>query len=595
MGKCVAVFGGGMGGLSAAHELVCRGFDVTVYEAGDEDELGGKSASEFLKGTGVPPRADLPGEHGFRFWPGFYRHVVETMFEIPGIRGAVQDDLCASAEAAVAFTGRPLFFFPRRLPTAPGDVLGTMQAMLGSHDIATPSDVALAAWFRLKYLTSGHQRRLAEYDAMSWTDFLHLDTPGLYSAPFVRFEKSIPRTLSAMVADKCSARTIGDVTMQMMLGYTRPAERPDQVLCGPTSVRWITPWRTFLEDQGVQFVPHATLTKLVLGGSGATRTVAHAVVAQVPASGGAPVAVDVMADYHVAALPLERMRAVVEASAMTGVDAGIDGLMNAALDPAVATDWMIGAQFFLNADLPICPGHVFYPDSAWALTSVSQAQFWAKSGRRVEDDYGDGNTKGIFSVCIADWDRKSPRLGKTAREAGTLDPAHPDRVILGEVRAQLRDALGPNVLRDGDLTNQYLDDDILFDATGMATANKTPLLIHPMGSWQFRPDAALKSIDNLFLASDYVKTHTQLATMEGANEAARRAVNAILERAGSAEPECTIWPLTEEVFGAARAMDDQRHLRGLPHVMDAIPPGDIVAAILLVQKMLLFDPFSLLP
>ena len=31
--------------------------------------------------------------------------------------------------------------------------------------------------------------------------------------------------------------------------------------------------------------------------------------------------------------------------------------------------------------------------------------------------------------------------------------------------------------------------------------------------------------------------------MEGANEAARRAVNGILERSGSAKPRCQTWPL----------------------------------------------------
>ena len=39
---------------------------------------------------------------------------------------------------------------------------------------------------------------------------------------------------------------------------------------------------------------------------------------------------------------------------------------------------------------------------------------------------------------------------------------------------------------------------------------------------------------NLFLAADFVRTHTDLATMEGANEAARRAVNGILAATGSA-------------------------------------------------------------
>ena len=48
------------------------------------------------------------------------------------------------------------------------------------------------------------------------------------------------------------------------------------------------------------------------------------------------------------------------------------------------------------------------------------------------------------------------------------------------------------------------------------------------GSWADRPDATTR-IPNLFLAADYVRTYTDLATMEGANEAARRAVNGILD------------------------------------------------------------------
>jgi hypothetical protein len=42
-------------------------------------------------------------------------------------------------------------------------------------------------------------------------------------------------------------------------------------------------------------------------------------------------------------------------------------------------------------------------------------------------------------------------------------------------------------------------------------------------------------------ASDYVRTHTDLATMEGANEAARRATNAILAVSGVAAPPCDLW------------------------------------------------------
>ena len=53
--------------------------------------------------------------------------------------------------------------------------------------------------------------------------------------------------------------------------------------------------------------------------------------------------------------------------------------------------------------------------------------------------------------------------------------------------------------------------------------------------------------------------------MEGANEAARRAVNAILERSGSDRPRCGVWNLHEpDALAPFRAYDRARYRAGLP-------------------------------
>ena len=81
MGKRVAILGGGVAGLSAAHELVERGFEVVVY---DKHHVPGGKARSFPKlGTATDGRLDLPAEHGFRFFPGFYKHLPDTMQRIP--------------------------------------------------------------------------------------------------------------------------------------------------------------------------------------------------------------------------------------------------------------------------------------------------------------------------------------------------------------------------------------------------------------------------------------------------------------------------------------------------------------------------------
>ena len=68
----VIVLGGGVAGMSAAHELAERGFEVVVFEA--RAATGGKARSFPFPGSATQGRPPLPGEHGFRFFPGFYRH-----------------------------------------------------------------------------------------------------------------------------------------------------------------------------------------------------------------------------------------------------------------------------------------------------------------------------------------------------------------------------------------------------------------------------------------------------------------------------------------------------------------------------------------
>src|ERR1700754_4871543 len=118
----VAVLGGGIGGLSAAHELAERGVDVTVYEM--RDAFGGKARSMDVPGSATGRRRNLPGEHGFRFFPGFYRHLTHTMKRIPCSEKTVFDNLTGATEMLLAQSGRRNeVVMPARLPTTADDLV----------------------------------------------------------------------------------------------------------------------------------------------------------------------------------------------------------------------------------------------------------------------------------------------------------------------------------------------------------------------------------------------------------------------------------------------------------------------------------------
>jgi hypothetical protein len=80
------------------------------------------------------------------------------------------------------------------------------------------------------------------------------------------------------------------------------------------------------------------------------------------------------------------------------------------------------------------------------------------------------------------------------------------------------------------------------DSAQALDRNAEPLMINTRGSYAWRPDADV-GLPNMFIAGDYVKTYTDLATMEGANESGRRAVNAVLKAARSGAEPCRLWPL----------------------------------------------------
>ncbi len=179
------------------------------------------------------------------------------------------------------------------------------------------------------------------------------------------------------------------------------------------------------------------------------------------------------------------------------------------------TRWMNGIQFYLSEDVPLVNGHAIYLDSPWALTSISQRQFWTNVDLT---QYGDGTVRGILSVDISEWDAPGVVFGKPARECSADQ-------IKQEVWTQLKQHLnngGASPIDDKKLVAWFLDPDIEFPNPSAAT-NAEPLLINTAGSLRVpRPEAQVE-LGNFVVASDYVRTYTDIACMEAANEAAQRA------------------------------------------------------------------------
>ena len=540
MQQTVAILGGGVAGLSAAHELAERGFSVRVYER--KPVWGGKARSIPVPGSARDGRRPLPGEHGFRFFPGFYKHVTDTLRRIPyGASGNTFDNLTVATRILLARSNQAELTWLARSPASLEDFRVFLRELF--TPLGVPADEISYFVDRLLIVaTSCSERRFAEFENIAWWDFIA--APRMSKAYQAYLGEGLTRSLVAMRAEESSTRTVGCTQLQLLYGLICPDRVFDRLLSGPTDDVWIDPWIQYLKKLGVEFRPGSRVVAIETAGGRVTGTIVET------ASGRS----SITADYYIAALPVEAMSALMT-----------DELKSAA--PSLAnldklkTRWMNGIQFYLAQDVPLVNGHAIYLDSPWALTSISQRQFWTNVDF---SQLGDGTVRGIFSVDISEWQAAGVVYGKSAQECTAEQ-------IKEEVWTQLKQHLnvgGAAPIADSNLVAWFLDPDIEFPNPSTAT-NAEPLLINTAGSLQYRPEAQVE-LQNLFVASDYVRTYTDIACMEAANEAARRAVNCLLLSAGSTAGAAQLWPLEEPAFlKPLQEVDRIRYGLSLPHHLAA--------------------------
>ncbi|TDD89118.1 FAD-dependent oxidoreductase [Actinomadura darangshiensis] len=550
--KKVAILGGGMSGLAAAHELIERGFDVTVFE---RKALGGKARSIPVEGTGKGGRRDLQGEHGFRFFPGFYRNVPDSMRRIPvqGNADGVHDNMIDLSSTRISRNGgRSDIIVPELLDPGGGgltlDVLKETLTGLVEQVSALPADELLLFVNRfIVYVTSSDERRLGQWENVPWWEYVRAEGKSRdYQAIVARF---LTRGLVAVKEEVASTKTVGAMGQAFVLSGIGLGTDGGlaRMLTAPTNEAWIDPWVAYLRGRGVRFEVGQTAEALEVA-SGRIRS-----VRLVDAAGtrrGAE------ADWFVSAMPVERARALLSPAVL-------------ALDPSLAalkdlhTEWMNGLQFFLRRSPDGIGQEVNFMDSPWQLTAVLQSRLWDRDYKR---DYGDGTVADSLSLDISDWDTPGILYGRPAKECS---PAQ----VAKEAWAQMKDHLedtGRSVLPDDLVHSWVLDPAISWDPAAGRSANDEPLMVNTVGSWKNRPHPRTE-IPNLFMAGDYVRTGVDLATMEGANESGRAAVNALLDAAGSPAEQVTVWPLYQppELEGI-KDLDARRYRAGKPNLFDTL-------------------------
>jgi uncharacterized protein with NAD-binding domain and iron-sulfur cluster len=552
----VAVFGGGIAGLTAAHELAERGLHVTVYE---RRAWGGKARSTEVPQSASGGRRPLPGEHGFRIFFGFYQNIADTLRRIPfasNPHGAF-DNLVPLPQALFARDGgrRDLALELGAVDPAaytPREILDLVLGLLTQTRLP-PDAVAWFAGRLVVYLSSCDARRAGQWEDETWTEFTRADRYGEdYRAILVRsFSELFVGSKGATTSANFPAHVL-EWLLYSLLGRNSNGP-PARALNRPTNEAFVAPWLDLLRGLGVDLRTGHELRGFELHAG----RIAGARVR------GPRGAATVRADWYVCALPVERARRLWSPAIL-------------AADPQLArmqrldTGWMNGVKFFLRARTPITRGAVACVDSPWGVTAVAQAQLWPLDFAAT---YGDGQARDCLSAIVSDWSAPGVLYGKPARECS---PGEVARETWEQLKRHLDDA-GHPVLTD-DLLHSWDIDPGMVRRDGRLVSDDL-LALPSAGQLPDRPDVTT-AIANLLLAGDYLRGEWEVGNMEAASFSARRAANAILDRSASAEPRATVAGVYRPPeWEPLKRIDARRHARGQRNLFDLELPVPQLAAL----------------
>jgi len=567
----------------------------------------------------------LPGEHGYRLFPRFYRNLLDTMKRTPilgeapsgsrdrvvarGVDGespttdkvvephTVFDMLRSIEHHAFAPEadpsgqgGPPPRLMLRTRPKSWEDTVEAIRAQYEDLDWVS-ADMARYTVKVLQYMTSCKARR-AEYSKDSWFDYLdgNSGSPG-----FIHSLQHWPKALVGLDSQTADARSFGSVSMQIMLDHTRPDGFRDGSLKGPTTEVWFDHWKTYLEDMGVKFVKGTLLSMQESGlytdpnpvsvGAMNVHSIEFKVKDTGPgwAAGHGPFAMALGGNKYLCnafmllALPLletqDLCRGLIgqaSGARKASLVSAVDPWFHDPADPSAPVltsdiqriaDWAIadptsggnlrwdpnypqsplrhfpGVQFYFRHDYALVPGHTYFPDSRWGLSTISQTQYRARRPGAREGYVG------LMSVVIGD-----PNNDSTAPLDRFFDLTR--RQVAEQVLLDIREGLEWGHMTLPEPVAFHVDTNLVYNpATGKFSHNKTPFLTAKKGEWGGRPgrlddpelwERAVAAASNdthpgydvyfgrLVFAGNHMKTFTRLSTMESANESARHAVNGIL-------------------------------------------------------------------
>ncbi len=514
----VAIFGGGISGLTVAHSLLKAGARVTLYEA--DSRLGGHAKSGWAGGA--------PSEVSWRGYGPFYANTFEVMRGIPRPGGGtVYDNLSL-----------PLRFLHPR---------DQSRGVARPRPRPTFLDNARAA-YRIAQALAADER---PFDTLNYREVMepglsrdgrdaYIHTIGPYTGQDI--DQTTMHHLARFARLQGSSAyphyhppaSVGEIEKPGYLHRSRFA--PWHLMNLPTSMAWFDPWAAYLEAQGARIVLNAELLRVEAADGRVARC-------RVVVDGEER---EVRADAYVVALDPYGAAALVARSPSLPRGGGtqFDRLVEiAAKPPHVQIGFPMTLTEGGGPPLPPPVGRTF-PDSEFNVTAFPLEQFYPREltgGRRI--------WSGTACLC----DRPGRLFGLPAR-------ALTEAQFQAEVAHQVSRSPELGLAASDIATIRPWEDWTFPPEEGGEVRTRRPKWVN--GPGEALPAQATE-LPNLVLAGAHTTTSTGFFSMEAAVESGKRAA-ALLAPQGAV-------PLAEHAPGplvkALSRADNHLYRAGLPSVI----------------------------
>jgi hypothetical protein len=542
----VAVHGGGIAGLTVAHELASRGWQVTVVE--ENPDAGGFFRSLRRDGD------NLPSEYSWHGMGPWYHNVFDLLKQIPHGDGGTLYERALS---------RPIDFgIAPDLGHAQFNDTGKVPDVRRMFRM-TRLDRLRWAWLMLKTWTAG-QRSQREYAAINaaeaWRTVMTPTASSTWVASFGPWVGSDWVNVSLHQAGLFFCRQLTTQPTHLHAAddegsaWEHGAGSGWLLLRGPSSEAWFEPWVAHLRTLGVQFRFGERLHRFDHEGDRIT-------VAWLESGAR------VEADLHVLATnPYAAADIVERTPTLVALPTLCDFRPLTADPPHVQVSFRLA--FTERIHWPRLRCALVVADSEFNLTLFAEEQVWSNNV-----DLGDGVASlwtGTACVSKAPGQLHGLPLERCTRQQFIDEVSH-QLLRCESLDALVREANDGRPLASFAIHLIEIWPEWTFSPEGIR--GRQPKWVNTTHTQRWLPDQR-SPLSNLVIAGAHTRTEADVWSIEAAVESGRRAARLV-------EPDVTVlpqhrpWPLRR-----LAAIDDVLYGIGAPHVLVLLPV--VVAGLLLL-------------